>query len=170
MKENYRKFYSKYKDKLFHYLLCKSRDPEVAEDLVQDSFIRHFQHYGFQKKYCSPTLLFTIARHVLIDYQRYRSKRYTVESSEQPATISSGETSMISKEEVSRISNAFNKIPEKDRTVFIMAINGIPYERIAKHSDVSVGCVKVRVHRSRKKLQKLLLDEACDRSQNNPVC
>lgn len=157
MKERYQLFYSKYRNKLFSYLLYKSRDPQVAEDIMQDSFTRHLQYYG-QKDTTSPSLLFKIARNALVDHQRYQNKFNTTVSID-AETVATGETSLITKQESARIFDALAELPEEDREILTMAVRGFPYKEIAILVDSSVANIKVRIHRSRKRLKHMLMDE-----------
>ena len=43
MVEDYHQFYADYKNKLFNYLRYKSGNSEVAHDIMQESFTRHFK-------------------------------------------------------------------------------------------------------------------------------
>ncbi|WP_163335882.1 RNA polymerase sigma factor [Desulfopila sp. IMCC35008] len=157
MKEKYHLFYSKYRDKLFSYLLYKSGDPQLAEDIMQDSFTRHLQYYGPQN-ITSPSLLFKIARNALVDQQRYQNKFNTTGFVE-PETVTSGETSLITKQESSKIFEALEQLPEQERKILAMAVKGVPYKEIAVQVDSSVANIKVRIHRTRKRLQQMLMEE-----------
>ncbi len=157
MRQNHKDFYSAYKQKLFSYLTYKSGNTDVAEDITQDSFIRYFQNYG-QKGIVSPALLFTIARNALVDFQRNQDK-FVIFDREPAQTTMSIERSLIIKEEATRASNALNDLSEKDRDMLTMAVNGVPYKEIAKVFDMRIGAIKVRIHRSRKKIQKILMKE-----------
>ena len=73
MIKKYRQFYEAYKTKLFRYLMFRCGDYEVARDILQESFTRHYQ-YSRNSTDASPALLFTIARNTLVDYQRHENK------------------------------------------------------------------------------------------------
>lgn len=152
--ERYQQFYRDQQHKLFSYLLYKSGDSEVAKDLMQESFTRHFKHYGHQLA-DSPSLLFTIARNALVDYQRGKTRFYRAEKSPQE-TVPDEETSFIIKEESARVQEAMTLLPEKDMEILILAVNGIAYKEIAAIFNLSVATIKVRVHRTRVKLRTIL--------------
>lgn len=124
---------------------------------MQDSFARHLQYYGPQN-ITSPSLLFKIARNALVDQQRYQN-RFSTTGFIEPETVTSGETSLITKQESSRLLEALKQLPEKDRDVLVMAVRGVPYKEIAARVNTSVQSIKVRIHRSRKRLQQMLMDE-----------
>ena len=155
MVEEYHQFYTDYKNKLFNFLRYKSGNNEVAQDIMQESFTRHFKHYGRQTVN-SPALLFTIARNTLVDYQRGQTKIYNTEVPKQEAAPDA-ESSCIAKEEQSRIHEAIETLPEQDREILILAVGGMAYKEIAAIFNLSIANVKVKIHRSRTKLREILI-------------
>jgi RNA polymerase sigma-70 factor (ECF subfamily) len=154
MVANYQKFYTDYKNKLFSYLLYRSGNRDIANDIMQESFTRHFKHYG-QQSVISPTLLFTIARNALVDYQRDQAKFYRADFSAQ-STIPDEESSFIVKEEFNHIHEAIKTLPEQDREILTLAVGGMAYKEIATIFNLSIANVKVKIHRSRKELRTIL--------------
>lgn len=152
--EEYQQFYIDHKNKLFSYLLYKSGDREVAKDIMQESFTRHFKHYGHQFV-DSPSLLYTIARNALVDYQRDRTRFYRAEIPPQEK-MPDEETSFLVKEENTRVQEALAKLPEEDMEIITLAAGGMAYKDIGAILDLSVAAVKVRIHRARIKLRTLL--------------
>jgi len=159
MPDDYTEFYTAYKSKLYKYLIYKSGDPDLAQEIVQESFARHFQHYG-QQAAGSPALLFTIARNTLVDAQRYRNKHrplslYTVPSQVEPIQ----EATVVGREQMEKVVAAIEKLQKRDRQMLKLAVTGVPYQEIATTHEVSIANVKIRIHRARKRLQKLLTEE-----------
>jgi RNA polymerase sigma-70 factor (ECF subfamily) len=157
MSEKYHKFYEEYKNKLFSYLVYRSGDYEVSQDILQESFTRHFQYYGHEAV-ISPALLYTIARNALVDHLR-QQKKFPVTENIIPQAAVDEEKSFIAKEETNRMYNALNKLPEQDREILSLAVNGIVYKEIAEMFGLTVANVKVRIHRSRTKLRELMQSE-----------
>ena len=151
---DYNRFYSQYKHKLYSYLMYKCGNAETAQDIMQDTFFHHFQHYA-DSQAASPALLFTIARNALIDIQR-KQKRYVFNIRAESQVAASEESSLIAKEESARILEAMKSLSKEDRDMLTMAVNGVPYREICDVFKLSVGALKVRIHRSRKKLSQKL--------------
>ncbi len=62
-----------YTKDLFSYTISKVSQKEIAEDLVQDTFLAAYQsHQKFEGKSNIKTWLFSILKHKIVDY--YRSK------------------------------------------------------------------------------------------------
>ena len=157
MSQNYKIFYEDYKNKLFSYLLKKSGNYDVSCDIMQESFARHFQHYGHDAV-ISPALLFTIARNALTDHFRYRDR--FLESNDIIAQSEGDqERSLITKEETQKIHAAMDKIPEIDQEILSLAVAGVAYKDIASTMQLTEANVKVRVHRARSKLRQLMNNE-----------
>ena len=156
MQESYQQFYSDYKNSLFSYLLYKSRDRYLAEDIAQESFTRYYKQYGNQA-ILSPSLLFAIARNALVDHQRGQYIRFrTRDLYSRQETTSDEESKYISKEQSRLILNAMHELSEPDREILVLAVGGMPYREIADFLSISLSNVKVRVHRSRVKIRELL--------------
>ena len=124
----YQRFYTDQKNRLFSYLLSRCGDREVARDITQESFTRHFKQYGKAQSTLIPSLLFTIARNALVDYQRNRYKQNTLNLPQ--VVIPDEETSFIRKEERSRILRAMEILPEQDREILTLAVGGWSIRRL----------------------------------------
>lgn len=160
MSEQYRTFYSEYRNKLFSYLMARSGDYKVARDIMQESFTRHFQHYGHEAV-LSPALLFTIARNALSDYRRSQ-KRFLLVDEVHPQSdqlIGDEERTFLAKKESERIHRAMNRLPGQDREILSLAVSGVCYREIAAIFGLSEANVKVRIHRTRIKLREMLRNE-----------
>lgn len=124
---------------------------------MQESFTRHFQHYGNAVVF-SPALLFTIARNALIDFQRSQGK-FQRKARVASQVVADEEVSFIVREDSTRIHEAIDKLPEQDREILILAVGGVAYKEIATIFDLSVANVKVRIHRTRTRLRQMLTNE-----------
>ena len=159
MPDDYTEFYTAYKSKLYKYLIYKSGDPDLAQEIVQESFARHFQHYG-QQAVGSPALLYTIARNTLVDAQRYRNKHRPLSLCTVPSQVPPiQEATVIGREQIEKVVAAIEKLQKLDGEMLKLAVTGIPYQEIAATHAVSIANVKIRIHRARKRLLKLLTEE-----------
>jgi RNA polymerase sigma-70 factor (ECF subfamily) len=95
--------------------------------------------------------LFTIARHLYIDRCRAASRLVELDPA-LPSPVPSAEDRAAAQSDVARVRRALKDLPEADRTALLMRANGISYDDIARALGASVGAIKVRVHRARKRL------------------
>ncbi len=70
-----------YSDKLFSWAFHKTSSKEIAEDLVQDTFLSAYNKLAtFQGKSQPKTWLFSILNNKIIDYYKKKSKQFIVSS------------------------------------------------------------------------------------------
>lgn len=164
-------------DSLYRTALRMTRNPEDAEDLVQDTCLKAYRHFDrFEEGSNLRAWLFKILTNLYINHYRKQSK--------EPATVDLAEAEdyflfkeMIAAGEVSRyrspesdlfdrvlggdVERAIGELPEEFRIVVVMAfLEGLSYEEISAVLGVPMGTVKSRLHRGRKMLQKTLHDHA----------
>ncbi|WP_299088274.1 RNA polymerase sigma factor SigX [uncultured Metabacillus sp.] len=71
MEDTFQRLYEKYHHDLFQFLFYMVKNREQAEDLVQEVYIRVLKAYdNFEGRSTEKTWLFSIARHVAIDWFR----------------------------------------------------------------------------------------------------
>ncbi len=157
MSERYSIFYQEYKNKLFSYLVYKSRDREVSKDIMQESFTRHFEHYG-NDAVLFPALLFTIARNAFVDHLRQKNK-FHISENKNPQITAEQEDTLIAREETDRILLAMKGLPDLDREILLLAVGDVAYKEIAATFKLSVSNIKIRIHRARIRLRQMMENE-----------
>jgi RNA polymerase sigma-70 factor (ECF subfamily) len=150
-------FYQQTRTRFFNYLLRMTADIDLAGEIFQESYARYWEHYGRREP--SVGLLFTIGRNALVDHHRTRKHAMCYEDrceDDQPDQ----ETALIGKESYQQVQAAMSALPSLDREVLALAVDGgFAYEEIARLTDLSMANVKVKIHRARQKLRRLLKDE-----------
>lgn len=148
-----------YKHKLFTMLVRMVGTREEAEDLLQETFVRVWEHrLNFDDRYCFSTWVYTIAMNLGRNELRKRKKvkffslfdrnNNPIEV-EDPQAEHSGALSVI-------IDKAVKKLPLRYREAFVLRdLQELSYEEIGEVLSVPVGTVKSRVNRAR----TLLKDE-----------
>lgn len=72
-----------YTKNLFNYTITKVQQKEIAEDLVQETFLSAYQSYeNFKNKSNLKTWLFSILKHKIADYYRLKYKENTEAASD----------------------------------------------------------------------------------------
>ncbi|MEJ2099263.1 MAG: RNA polymerase sigma factor [Desulfobacterales bacterium] len=152
--EKFGSFYKDYQKTLFNYLMRMTGDYDLANDIMQESFTRYLENYAEQLQNVS--ILFTIARNALFDHSRVRGRN--VQLGEDPIDDSdSQEYGLMVKQEYQHVIAAMQRLQEGERDILALAItDGISYRDIAAIVGISVENVKVKVHRIRLKLKKIL--------------
>jgi len=150
----FRKFYIENKDRLFGYLLRKTGNYHLATDIMQESFTRYLERYKDREQ--SPALLFTISRNLLYDHARKNRYDASYEDEEHGSEFDQ-ENAYNIKEEYKRVLRAIQQLDDEAQDILALAVSsGLSYREIADMTGNSEANIKVKIHRSRVKLKKIL--------------
>lgn len=162
-------------DQLYGGALRMTRNPQDAEDLVQETYLKAFNAFdSFKPGTNLKAWLYRIMTNAYINTYRKKQRRPTETSTEdmtdhQLYTTSSHDSTGLESAEVAalkgmpngRISEAFDELNEDYRMVVYMAdVEDMAYKEIAEALDIPLGTVMSRLHRGRKQLRVLLKDVA----------
>ncbi len=155
----FNKLVDRYKDRLMNVIgrMLLSRDD--AEDVVQETFVRVYQHrQSFNFQHCFSTWIYTIGLNLARNELRKRKKFKFYEISE----MKGNETQLAVEMKLpSRLPQALNAaikgLPEKYRVAFILRdVQEMSYDEVAKVLSIPLGTVKSRVNRARMMLRDKL--------------
>lgn len=142
------------------YALClrMSRDPQRAEELTQDVFVRAWERIkSFRGESRFTTWLHRLAVNVVLQDGRAKGRR---ESREQLVGDPEEYLGRVTREMPGTrvdIERAIAALPEGARTVLILRdIEGYKYDEIAEMQGVALGTVKAQIHRARKMMREKL--------------
>ncbi len=154
--------YRRHWSDVFRFSLYVCGNSHDAEDLTEEAFLRAWMsatpiRVGTVKAY-----LFMIVRNLHRDRVRAakgprgpRDYDALDESLHDPRPGPAETTA--GRHELDRVLAALQKLPETDRAVLAMATMGeMPYQLIGAAMGLSVSAVKVRIHRTRMRLNALL--------------
>jgi RNA polymerase sigma-70 factor (ECF subfamily) len=141
--------YRKYAPDVFRFALYLSGERSEAEDITAETFVRVWAAPGRIEMTTVKGYLFTIARNLFLQGLRKRSRH--VDLDHEPADAqASPHARAEQKAELRAVVAGMEKLPEVDRAVLLMrALDGMPYEEIARALGISLGAAKVKVHRAR---------------------
>ncbi|WP_297588296.1 sigma-70 family RNA polymerase sigma factor [uncultured Corynebacterium sp.] len=164
-------------DQLYGGALRMTRNPQDAEDLVQETYLKAYKAFDrFTPGTNLKAWLYRIMTNTYINTYRKKQRRPLVTSADdvtdnQLYTSSSHDSTGLESAEVealkqmpnSRISEALNSLNEDYRMVVYYAdVEGLAYKEIADVMDIPLGTVMSRLHRGRKQLREMLKDVAHD--------
>lgn len=138
-------------------------DSALAEDLVQDSFIRAWSKLDlFEGKSAFGTWLHRLAANVALSDRRIRLKRVAREA---PMDEAIERTAMgerdVAADKRADLEQAIGGLPERARTVLVLFdIEGYRHEEIASLTGMAVGSSKAQLHRARKLVRASLNRES----------
>lgn len=150
----------RYKDRLMNVIGRMLSSTEEAEDIVQETFVRVYQHrQSFNFQHCLSTWIYTIGLNLARNELRKRRKFKFYDITDM--TGNEAELSVEMKMPTrlpETIDAAVKQLPARYREAFILRdVEEMPYEEVAKVLDVPLGTVKSRVNRARLMLRDLLL-------------
>ncbi len=147
--------------KLRSFLLQRVSDPQVAEDLLQETFLRiHQKLEDIKDEQRLTAWVFQIARNLVIDHYRTKGR--------QPDTMMPMDVEAPASEEeninelvMGWLPTMIAQLPETYReAVELYELKEMPQQQIAKQLNISLSGAKSRVQRGRARL-KTLLFECC---------
>ena len=166
-------------DSLYGAALRMTRNPQDAEDLVQETMLRAYRAFDrFEPGTHLKAWLFRIMTNAYINTYRKRKREplkvsqdevedfdlYQELKDHDPQFSSTPESIVLDSLVDSDITNAIDGLREQFRLAVVLSdIEGFTYAEMAEIMDVPMGTVISRLHRGRKALQKRLWDVGKDR-------
>ncbi|HLF42371.1 MAG TPA: RNA polymerase sigma factor [Acidimicrobiia bacterium] len=138
-------FYRLHAGSVYSYLVSLCRDRSLAEDLMQDTFIKATRALGGYRGGSPKAWLFSIARTVFLDKMRREARR--------PIAIVEVEVAGPPDRdpvEQDAIERALGALPERQRTALILSDRiELKGSEVAAILGVSEGAARVLLHRAR---------------------
>jgi len=159
-----------YRYRLFRYLLMLTGHRPEAEDLFQETWVRVLEKgHQYKPRWKFETWLFSIARHLVIDYRRRRHPESldallepvdTRRPLELEDTVSSSSFEQAFQgEEAKRVATALAHLPASYREVLTLRFHeDLELEEIAHIVDSPLSTVKSRLYRGLEMLREWLKD------------
>ena len=155
------------------YVRGMVRDPVEAEDLTQETFLRaHRRRASLHDPKAARAWLYSIATHVCLDRLRQQARQTSAQSDVDPEAVVAPDPEpsaalRIEQEEMSGCVQAYvADLSDSYRAVLLLHDEeGLSTPEIAELLGESVGSVKIRLHRARKRLKRAL-EEGCLFSQD----
>lgn len=168
-----------YMDELYAGAMRMTRNPQAAEDLLQETYAKAWRSYHqFERGTNMRAWLYRILTNTFINDYRKRTRQgkpvdmdqyetadefyfynklaqSTADESQDPAKA------VLAKFAEQDFIKAIESLQDEYReTVILSDMQGLSYEEISKSLGVPLGTVRSRLNRGRRQLQKLLWEEA----------
>lgn len=129
-----------------------------ADDLTQEVFIRVWQNLSnFRGDSAVSTWIYRIAVNTCLLHLRKKGKEVPVDSLGDYPEPDADEAQTVSGKDPERIRHLYrciDTLPPGNRSVILLALEGLPQEEIAAITGLSHGAVRTRVHRIKQQLLK----------------
>ena len=161
---DFRGLYQAHRVAVHAYFTGRTGDRDAAADLMQDVFLRVWQHLdqlAGMPEDRQRAWIFTVARNLSVDAHRHRHTQAGAEQAlarepvrrEQPASAA-----VIAAERVAVVGHAISALPEQQRVTLTMAAaSGLTSGEIADVLGVPAGTVRYRLSQARRALAEALL-------------
>ena len=147
----------RYSDPLYRHALGMTGSPDVAEDILQTSFIKAYHHLTEVRGRFDAWLFRIVANGCKDWLKNIRRTHLSYDEDDQPSGFASPDEDLDRTELRSDLDSALSQLAPSLREAFIMKhVEGRSYEEMADLLGTTVGALKMRVHRARESLQALL--------------
>jgi RNA polymerase sigma-70 factor (ECF subfamily) len=169
----FRKLFDLYHRRVFQMAVAMLRNPQDANDVVQEAFVRVHRHLpDFQGNSSFYTWLYRISMNLVYDQLRRRKTQRQVDYDDTLGRAEEGvdqshltpvvdgsdpARNAARKELAGEIQAALATLPEHHRQVILLReVEGLSYEEIAKIMNVPKGTIMSRLFHARRKMQRAL--------------
>ena len=158
-----RAIYERYAPQIRRFVRDMLRDRPAADDALQDTFIRVFQHIAaLDEPEHLAGWIFGIARRVCLEHRRHASLRQrntesAVDTTDAPDSGATPEALYSGTEAAAALDRAVDLLdPDRRAVLLLRCDHQLSYEEIATAMGFTLAKVKVELHRARASLRAVL--------------
>ena len=156
---SFQDLYESYATEVYRFAHWLAGNSSEAEDITSETFVRAWARNSTIRTETLKAYLFAIARNVYLQKQRKR-KHHVALDDVHPDPAPGPHKLVESRLELLRVQSVLRSFPEIDRSAFVLRVqHELPYAEIARTLGLSLTAAKVKVHRVRKKLLAIRIDE-----------
>lgn len=163
-KNNDRKYqellYRKYAKKMYGICLSYAADRSMAQDILQDGFIKVFKKIDtFREQGSLEGWIRRIITNTALDYMRQKTRTFDFIDDNKEVEEEQLDNSIMEKINSDGIFRIIQQLPHGARTVFnLYAVEGYSHKEIADKLEITEGTSKSQFKRARSLLKELLRD------------
>lgn len=147
----------RYSDPLYRHALGMTGSPDVAEDILQTSFIKAYHHLGEVRGRFDAWLFRIVANGCKDWLKNIRRTHVSYDEDDYPSGFATPDEDLDRTQLRQDLDLALAQLAPSLREAFVMKhVEGRSYEEMADLLGTTVGALKMRVHRAREALQALL--------------
>lgn len=154
-----RQLYERYSREIYLYLLSLCRDGALAEDLMQETFLKAL--LSLDETHANlRAWLYTVARNLFFDGARRQKLELSLTESMLPEASQDPDELLETKLRNERLREAVMKLdPRKREVIVLQYFSGLSVKEIASVMRISEENVRVLAYRAKKELKESLEDK-----------
>ncbi len=143
----FRNLFDTYYESLRSFAYFKVGDAALAEDIVQEAYIKVWAMRDDIRNETVKALLYKITGNLALNQLKHRKVVYNFENSyDQNMHSEAADSELLTEEFSKQLQGVIASIPEKARIVFLLnRIDGLTYDEIAERLDLSVKAIEKRM-------------------------
>jgi len=143
-----------FSDNIYRFALKNTKDINTAKDIVQDTYMRLWQHVNEVDFERVKSYLFRIANNLIIDLYRKNKNNADFE----PVSLNRSSYTREYSDIKEQLDKALNLLSHIQKAVILLRdYEGYSYEEIGEIMGLTHSQVKVYIYRARKKLKDYLI-------------
>ncbi|CAM1345528.1 sigma-70 family RNA polymerase sigma factor [Tenacibaculum amylolyticum] len=144
-----------YHDDLKRFIVSKTKDAIIADDILQDTFIRiHNKLHTLKDETKLKSWIFTITRNAIYDHFSSIGKTITIENTELELELEEHEHT-----EKDCLRGIIKNLPKKYRIpLFLSDIKGMKQQEVADYLNQNLTTTKSQIQRARKMIAEGFID------------
>jgi len=151
--------YYQFHEKLYYYFLKRTADADIAEELVQLTFIKLWRYRShLNESLPISQQLFRIAGTTLVDVLRRKAqeKAMLVNAPQLPETVDPARA-LHERETLNQVNRAVDTLPPERKKIFRYRIQGFTNREIALGLSLSLKTVENQVNRAIKQIREAMV-------------
>ena len=151
-------YYTLHRGEIVDFIAVRISDADEAQDMVQDIFLRLLRGHRLITPQTLPCLIYTMARHAVVDYHRRRHAYEAYEHNIKRMDSTQEIESVISVQQLmERLERSLARLPEACAKIYRLHIyDGLKVSDIAKELSLPYKQVENRLGQARKYVRQRL--------------
>ncbi len=162
----FKKLFRLYHDGVYWYCLKLLKDDQLAEDILQEVFLRLWRNReGINLSKSLRSYLFTVAHNLCLNTIRDKNlARDKLKHLDHETSHDLNPVAITSENQLKEaLSEAIDKLPEKCKEVFLLSRNdGLSQKEISKKLGIGIKTIETHIGNALKKIKKSLNDSGFD--------